>query len=166
MKSGSKSAFRAQLVDPGQRQLFDYWSSLTKDNCLPSRGDISPKDFINLLPKISLIEIEPQTSRYKVRLAGTSYRDIYDREITGAYLEEFEWGEKENYWLTSYARVEEGEPVNGVLPCPQENQNHVLQYWLRLPLSDEKGRVNMILSYDHFTNVEEVLMVPQFAMRG
>lgn len=165
MEHTAQTAFRAQLVDPGQRQLYDYWHGLIKKGQLPTRADICPKGFSNLLPKISLIDVVQ--ARFKVRLAGTGYREMYHEEITGKYLDEFEWGEKVNYWMASYARVvEDKAPANGVLSCPLQDKEHILQYWLRLPLGGESGNVSMILSYDHFTNVEDVLLVPQYAAQG
>ena len=56
MAKGSVNiAFRAQLVVPEQRQLYDYWLSRTDQGLLPTRADINPADIPRLLPFISLI---------------------------------------------------------------------------------------------------------------
>ncbi len=66
---------------------------------------------------MSLIDIEAE-SRYRVRLAGTALRDIYDREITGLYIDDIEFGRARDYWAASYARVAEtGRPAQGVIRC-------------------------------------------------
>jgi len=54
----SQGAFRAQLVIPEQRQLFDYWSEKAAGRPMPDRTDISPAHFPRLLPQVSLIECE------------------------------------------------------------------------------------------------------------
>lgn len=118
---------------------------------MPARGDISPADFPRLLPFISLIEVAANVAKYRIRLAGTRLRDIYDREITGLCFEELDWGDKRDYWLQAYRRIVEGKkPAQGIVRGPRHQKEHLVQYWLRLPLGQSNGKVDMILSYDAF----------------
>lgn len=145
------SAFRAQLVIAEQRQLYDYWLDKCGARTMPDRRDISPAHFPRLLPYISLIEIDRASGRYRVRLAGTRLRDIFDKEITGLYLEDLDLGASEDYWQAAYARiVEDGKPAQGVIRGPCVQQEHLVQFWLRLPLSAGGSGAGMILSYDAF----------------
>lgn len=154
---GPDIAFRAQLVIPEQRQLYDYWLSRWTDGQLPDRGALHPKDFARLLPFVSLIDVEKISGRCKVRLAGTRLRDVYDRETTGLYVDDLDWGDKREYWLTAYARiVNDGKPAQGVVRGPRVHKDHLVQFWLRLPLRDGGGRVGMVLSYDVFRSASEV----------
>ena len=59
VSASSELAFRAQLVVPEQQQLYDYWLNRAEGRGMPSRGDISPVDFPDLLPLISLIDVDP-----------------------------------------------------------------------------------------------------------
>lgn len=153
---GLDIAFRAQLIIPEQRQLYDYWLGRAAGRPMPARSDISPRDFPRLLPFVSLIDIEPETCRCKVRLAGTRLRDIYDREITGLYVDDLDWGDKRDYWLAAYARIlDDGKPAQGVVRGPRLHKDHLVQFWLRLPLSLPDGRVGMVLSYDIFRSASE-----------
>jgi hypothetical protein len=77
-------AFRAQLVVPEQRQLYDYWVEKAQDRPMPERRDISPAHIPRLLPFISLIEVGGGDRRANPP-GGTRLRDIYDREITGLH---------------------------------------------------------------------------------
>jgi hypothetical protein len=154
---GADIAFRAQLVIPEQRQLYDYWVSRARGSQLPDRRAIHPKDFPRLLPYVSLIDVEKGSGRCKVRLAGTRLRDIYDRETTGLYVDDLDWGDKRDYWLAAYARiVNDGKPAQGVVRGPRVHKDHLVQFWLRLPLRSENGRVGMVLSYDTFRAASEV----------
>lgn len=151
MVASSQLAFRAQLVVPEQRELYDYWIRCADDRPMPSREDIKPSDFPRLLPYISLIDVGHDDGRFKIRLAGTRLRDIYDREITGRYLDELDWGDKRDYWLSAYGRVaQNGRPAQGIVRGPRQSKDHIVQFWLRLPLSHDGTSVGMILCYDAF----------------
>lgn len=152
----SDIAFRAQLLILEQRQLYDYWVTKSRDGNMPLRGDVSPAHFPRLLPFVSLIEVEAASGRFKVRLAGTRLREIYDRETTGLYLDEIDWGDKQDYWMASYAHlVKDGKPAQGTIRGPRLQKEHLVQYWLRLPLSLGSNSVGIILCYDAFVPAAE-----------
>ena len=152
----SDIAFRAQLLIPEQRQLYDYWVAKCAGGAFPQRRDVNPAHFPRLLPFISIIEVEAQTGRFKVRLAGTRLREVYDRETTGLYLDEIDWGDKHEYWMASYAHLmKDGRPAQGTIRGPRVQKEHLVQYWLRLPLSLGDASVGMILCYDAFLPAAE-----------
>ncbi|WP_246479548.1 PAS domain-containing protein [Kaustia mangrovi] len=123
---------------------------------MPARRDISPVDFPRLLPGISLVDVGADSGRFRVRLAGTRLREIYEREITGLYLDEFDWGNHRDYWMSAYERVAgTGRPAQGVVRGPRVSKEHLVQFWLRLPLSSRPDGVDMILCYDAFVPAAE-----------
>ena len=151
----SKSIFRAQLVIAEQRQLYDYWAGKASGRTMPSRHDISPAHFPRLLPYVSLLE--RLGGRLKVRLAGTRLRDIYEREITGLYLDEIDWGDKQGYWQAVYDHIATtSRPAQGVVRGPRLDKDHLVQFWLRLPLSHDDGPARMILCHDTFVSAQAV----------
>jgi PAS domain len=151
-------AFRAQLVVPEQRQLYDYWQDVAGENAIPARADINPVRLPRLLPGISLIEVHSDISRCRIRLAGTRLRDIYDREVTGMLVADLPHGNRAEYWLAAYKRtIELALPTQGVVRGPIVNKEHVVQYWLKLPLRYESQGVGMVLCYDHFVPASEIL---------
>lgn len=140
---------------PEQRQLFEYWLQRAAGRPMPARGDIHPSHFAKLLPGISLVETADSGGRCRIRLAGTRLREIYDREITGHYVDELDWGDKKDYWAAAFDRaVNEGKPVQGVVRGPHVNKEHLVQYWLKLPLAIDGGSsVGMLLCLDCFQSV-------------
>lgn len=155
-------AFRAQLVVPEQRQLYDYWLAKAGAERMPSRADIKPGEIPRILSGISLIEVGVEICRSRVRLAGTRLREIYDREITGLTLDDLDWAEKREYWIAAFERtISEGLPTQGVVRGPRLHKEHLVQYWLRLPLRTTGQHVGMILCFDHFMaasdRLEEVI---------
>ena len=94
--------------------------------------------------------------RLRVRLAGTRLRDYLGIETTGRCLDEFDLGDQRLYWDTAYREVvEAGRPAQGVVPMTPWRQPHIFQFWLRLPLADDQGRVVMVLGHDAFLQSEK-----------
>jgi hypothetical protein len=144
----SELAFRAQLVIREQRELFDYWRSCAKDRGMPSRADINPAAIAALLPGISILDAG-SGSQLIYRLAGTRLRDIFGQEVTGKSVFDLELGEKAAYWRAVYRKViDEGVPMQGAVKGPVEDRDHLVLFWMRLPLADEESLVNKILCHD------------------
>ncbi len=139
--------FRAQLVIPEQRELFDYWLSRLGGRSMPSRADMEPKGFKRHLGFVSLIDVESAPRRFRYRLAGTGLREIYSRELTGRYLDDLPF-------ITDSADldrvVDQRMPAQGVMRFPLEQKDHLIQFWLKLPLSQDGQNVTMLLCYDAF----------------
>jgi hypothetical protein len=144
-------AFRAQLVVPEQRQLYDYWLDCAT-GAIPTRADINPSCIPRLLPYITLVDVCNDIGKSKVRLAGTRIRDVYDREITDLCLDELDFGDKRSYWMAAYKHTaNEGKPTQGIVRGPRVNKEHLVQYWLKLPLAHaDKPGIAMILCLDYF----------------
>ncbi len=124
---------------------------------MPSRADINPADIPRLLPFVSLVDVAADLGRSRVRLAGTRLRDVFDREITGTCLEDLDLGQSRDYWLAAYRHTAlDGKPTQGIVRGPRVNKEHLVQYWLRLPLAAPDGSgVCMVLGLDYFLSVIE-----------
>lgn len=145
----SGRAFRAQLVTQGQRELFDYWQRMAGHRRMPARSDLDPSSVPKLLPCIGLIDVVGGLSQASFRLAGTRLRDIYGEEITGKRIDRVFAGACADYWRRVHERVvEQGLPLSGVIRGPAEGRDHILLFWMRLPLSQDGHRVDRILCYD------------------
>jgi hypothetical protein len=145
----SGRAFRAQLVMQGQRELFDYWLKSADGRRMPARSDLDPLKVPRLLPFIGLIDLRGGLAEASFRLAGTRLHDIYGQEITGKRAYEVFSGDAAPYWHRVHDRlVERGIPLHGVVRGPAQGRDHIVLFWLRLPLSEDGGRVDRILCYD------------------
>jgi hypothetical protein len=149
--------FRAQLVTQGQCDLYDYWCHTAGSRPMPARSDINPFSVPKLLPCIGLIDLTEGLGEARFRLAGTRLRDVYGEEITGKRIDRVFAGAYANYWHQVHARVaEEGSPLHGVVRGPVQGRDHIVLFWLRLPLSQDGARVDRILCYDAAAPTEEV----------
>ena len=145
----SGRAFRAQLVTQGQRELFDYWLRSAGARPMPARSDLDPLKVPRLLPHIGLIDVRDGVDNASFRLAGTRLHHIYGQEITGKRADEVFSGDSAEYWHRIHVRVvEKGLPLHGVVRGPARGRDHVVLFWLRLPLSEDGGRVDRILCHD------------------
>lgn len=142
-------AFRAQLVVPEQRQLYDYWLARSESGLMPKRADINPADIPRLLPFISLIDVGDKLEQSRVRLAGTRLRErVLLRHHRSAHrrpgprpqarllddrLPPYRGGRK----------AHAGDRPRP--PCQQGTPGAIL---VRLPLADASGAVRMILGLD------------------
>ena len=151
------TAFRVQLVLPEQQRLYDYWSSKFNGDRLPGRAQICPTDLVTLLPNISLVDIDYDPYRFRFRLAGTRLREIYDREVTGLDLADKSFGAKSDYWQRTCVRIcETSKPAQGVIRGPGAEKEHLVQFWLRLPMSTTGSRPDMLLCHDAVVPAEEL----------
>ena len=144
----SELAFRAQLVIREQRELFDYWRSCANSRAMPSRADINPAAIAALLPGISILDAAPH-AHLIYRLAGTRLREIFGQEVTGKSVFDLELGEKQSYWRAVYRKViDEKLPMQGAVKGPVVDRDHVVLFWMRLPLGDDGSVVNKVLCHD------------------
>jgi hypothetical protein len=145
----SGRAFRAQLVTRGERDLFDYWRRSAGTRRMPARSDLDPLKVPQLLPHLGLIDVRNGLDQASFRLAGTRLWDVYGQEITGKRVDDVFSGERADYWRRIHERIISlGEPLHGVVRGPAQGRDHIVLFWLRLPLSEDGGRVDRILCHD------------------
>ena len=158
----SGRAFRAQLVTQGQRDLYDYWCQTAGSRAMPARSDINPFSVPKLLPCIGLIDLTEGLGGARFRLAGTRLREVYGEEITGKRIDRVFAGACMDYWHQVHNRVAEGGvPLHGVVRGPVQGRDHILLFWLRLPLSQDGTHVDRILCYDAAAPIESVREVDE-----
>jgi len=148
------NALRHQMVLPQQLTVYDYWRSKCQDGSFPARHDIFPEDIHEHLPTTTITEVNKSTGRYKIRLAGTGFWNLFDDEITGRHIDELPIGCRSAYWQKVLDKVVHNKrPYVGVTRPGTPNGSHLAQFWIRLPLADTKRNVTMILGYDHFVKL-------------
>ncbi|MEP1230008.1 MAG: PAS domain-containing protein [Litorimonas sp.] len=154
-----ENALRHQIILPEQREFYDYWRSKCKAGKIPSRKDILPEDIKAQLPMTSIVECDDTdgSTRYRFRLAGTGYWNLYNREIQGQYLDQLPIGCRTDYWTKILDKVmTNAKPYVGVTRPNTPNGTHLAQFWVRLPLSDNGTDINMVLGFDHLMKLSAI----------
>jgi len=155
----SGTALRHQIILPQQQYLYDYWRSKCRNGQLPRRRDINPVDIGEHLPMVSLVDICTRAApmRFKYRLAGTGFWDLFEAEITGKYIDELPIGDRAKYWQRVMSRVAQlGRPSAGATRPGTPWRSHLTQFWVRLPLSEDGEKVSTILGFDHFVSFSDL----------
>ncbi len=146
----SGRAFRAQLVMQGQRELFDYWLRSAGGRRMPARSDLDPLKVPRLLPHIGLIDLKQgidQTPRSGWPERGCT-RSTGRRSPASVPARCFPANRRTIGTAFTCGLVAKGCPRSGVVRGPAKGRDHIVLFWLRLPLSEDGGRVDRILCYD------------------
>ncbi len=86
-QAGFEVATQPEFEDPGLRQLYDYWRELgVAAGGVPALQSFDALHLFRLLPNVWVLEVEPETHRFRIRLAGESINAIYGRSIAGQYF--------------------------------------------------------------------------------
>jgi hypothetical protein len=75
------------LADVRLRSLYEYWAALGRAaGGLPAIQAFDPLRQPRLLSNLWILEVEPDTNRLRMRLAGESINSVYRRNIGGQYF--------------------------------------------------------------------------------
>ncbi len=100
MTCGSRA--RPSIESPRLQALYAYWNERRAGRPMPSRADFDPIDIPRLLPNLILIDVDQDTQRLKVRVAGTTVVEMYGSDYTGRYLDEIDFGDRRAAVLYDY----------------------------------------------------------------
>ena len=134
------------------REIHRYWADKCDGRAMPARTDLDPLDIPKLLPNIILIDVVPPDDRLKVRLIGTWIVHMFDRDYTGEFLDELDFGEAGQEIVQEYS-----EAVHAAEPICSDHRSRTLAgkfYDIErviLPLSNDGVRVTMLLIALDFT---------------
>ncbi len=70
------------------RDLYSLWLGKCAPGQLPGRADFDPREMPRLLPFVTLIDVERDPLRFRIRLVGTAVVAATGLDMTGRYLEE------------------------------------------------------------------------------
>ena len=135
------------IQDPGLRLLYNYWLDLAKaGDGLPSVQSFDPLHLPKLLPNIWIVEVEPATGRFRMRLTGENINAIYGRSIAGLYFKDvFQPGDVEII-VARYSRaLSEPAIFHASGSVYAAGGNLTVGERLGLPMLGREGRTNTLL---------------------
>lgn len=132
--------------------LFAYWNAKRGNRPAPSRRDLDPREITRLLPFLHLIDVEPEPMRFRHRLVGSELVDMMGRNVSGKYVSDVFYGRAADEILeTMRTLATEIRPFRRRSRMEWHRADWLTMEALELPLIDDNGRVNMILSGRSFT---------------
>ena len=138
------------------QELLSYWHGMRVDERLPGRQHLRPEEIRHLLPYIVLYEVvtpandmganEQPSFRFRTRLIGTHFTELWGREISGLYLDEVADPVDYAAWRPQLVTVvQERRPVFGIASVPSPDRDFIRYAHLTLPLAADGENVNMLL---------------------
>ncbi len=138
-------------TEPEFVDLLAYWRRMAPPpRRLPGRQHLDPLQIpTRILPRILLFDVVPTATvtRFRFRVAGTAFGEMFGAEVTGQYLDEIAPAmEAASYIAALYAVVETGRPafLSGPLLSPSKDYEGIKL--LCLPLARDGAAVDMILA--------------------
>ena len=140
------------LAVPAQKWLANYWLEKRGDRAMPCRRDIDVVELRpKVLPNLTLLDVGEQPRRCRFRLAGTAYRTTLGCDPTGKWLDQLPFVRAAAGWKSLMEQVvADRRPVFQVVRFVRWDGALFDIHALKLPLSDDGERVNMILGHDVF----------------
>ncbi len=77
----------AYISHQALNDLVRYWRQLDPAPAVPNRQQFNPVDIPHCLRHIILLDVCAGRPRYFIRLAGSAVNPVYQKPITGEYLE-------------------------------------------------------------------------------
>src|SRR5690349_15262681 len=94
------------LADRRLQSLYDLWHALgVKAGGLPSIQAFDPLDLPKLLPNLWIMEVEQDSHRFRMRLAGENINLAYRRNIGGQYFSDLFERSELDLMVARYART-------------------------------------------------------------
>ena len=146
--------FPVHARHPALRRLYDYWFQKCRAlERLPSRPEIDPGEMKRILRYIILFDVEhpqsdgaPSLYRFRHRLVGTHIVEMFDRDLTGLYVDQTSSAaEYPAVYERLAAVVERREPVYGHYHAPTPHREYVQYEHLTVPLSADGRTVDLLL---------------------
>ena len=139
---------------PRLKALEDYWWSVKPAHGLPGRQHIDPLEIPKLLPWLYLIDVMPSgattTGRsrhcFRVRLFGTGLVEMFQRDVTGRWLDGLYPEPHCSQMAAAYEQVIDARrPLRAAFTMPVEGREFVRFSRVACPLAADGERIDMLI---------------------
>jgi hypothetical protein len=144
----SSSLQSLERCGPKAVALYQYWNARRGIRSMPTRADIDPLEMRQWLPRLTLVDVSPDSEHFTYRLVGTQIVDLLGVNPTGRRVETA-WPEDTADLIVEGYRdvVENRAPVFCQQINPWQEDQKPTAWAMRLPLSSNGRDVDMVLAY-------------------
>ena len=136
-------------LDKNLQHFVDYWRSLKPSaDGIPKRNDVRPREMVQYLPSIMILErvIEDGKERFRYRLTGEDARAVSGRNIRGTYVDELFSEDVTTESHNIFNRVlKTGEPNFSIRHSPVHDRDFIHYQRIIAPLLDNNGEANVLI---------------------
>jgi hypothetical protein len=150
---GKTLPFSACLDDPILAQGYAYWRGLLGGRSAPGRSDLDPAAIPRLLPHVLMADVQDGGDggeRYRFRLVGTEVERAFGRPMTGRSLDALTGDGYRAYLVDLYDEVVARWTPIYSRSAYRAPESTLATRRLMLPLSEDGGRVDRVLSFQTF----------------
>ena len=139
---------------PRLKALEDYWWSVKPAHGLPGRQHVDPLEIPKLLPWLYLIDVVPSGAtttgrprhRFRVRLFGTGLVEMFQRDVTGRWLDGLYPEPHCSQMAAAYEQVIDARrPLRAAFTMPVEGREFVRLSRVACPLAADGERIDMLI---------------------
>ena len=135
------------LQAPVLSACYDYWLTLKENAPMPPRDGFKPRDLVEYLPLISLIDVIEGGADFRYRLVGTCIDEVIGHHYTGLLLSEIANKKSRATRRETYQRcVEEKRTVYTAGSLSNYNKDYRFYQTLLMPFSDDGKSVNILFA--------------------
>lgn len=140
-----------EIASSKVRRLRDYWNAKRRQGQdFPFREDIEATELRDLLPLISISDVEYEPLRFRYRLVGTRVVEYNHQEFTGKYLGEIGWVD-EHLLLAAYTKViVDRQPHFGIYAWDLRTGSAGRCEFGMLPLTNDGETIHQILAIEDY----------------
>lgn len=125
-------------------ELYRLWLGKRRGERLPGRRDFDPVEMPQLLPYLTLFDVEHEPLRFRIRLVGTAIVGAMGRDTTGLYLDALD--RIEDVARRARELVLARRPFyHSGLPLTWTHRDYRTYSVLGLPLANDGETVDMLL---------------------
>lgn len=139
---------------PPFEDLREIWSRARVEGKPPPRSALTArllKDYLRSLAIYERFLDDKGVRRYRARLIGTAYADVYG-ELTGKVVDEIVSGEKLlRFHLALDQTLKSSEPLRVIAAADIPGKSFLSAEYFLAPLADEAGTPSMVLICAHFS---------------
>ncbi len=135
----------------GQTVVHAAWAARLHGRDHISKNELDLSEIIGELAHVSLLQREG--GGYRFRLAGTGVRNELDQEVGGKLVEDVPECIGSPAWSEGLERaMRDARPVMGRTQTDDDR----VHFWMRLPMSSDGRRVDLVLCHDRYLPLEAV----------
>lgn len=143
---GRDAGVDAGFALSGQARVYNAWASCAAGRPFIERAELNMADIAPEMAHVSVLS-RSEEEGFRFRLAGSGLRQVFDCDARGRRISEVGLCLTDESWGTaSNQALDDRVPLEG-RTITDDGRIH---YWLRLPMSSDGRRPDMVLCHDRY----------------